>query len=549
MIKPAIAPGMLAELTAAVPPRLLKRLDAAPTLAEAWAWTAGDGQVVVATDAGETVTIAVADRHANALRCSCLLSPRCLHVVAVAAVLPVASVEAEPAATAATDSDPATALLATVLADGQLQAVRIARRSAERLLATGAAAAGATGRAELLRAAHAAKAEGLYRLAAAAVAVAGQVHALQTGAATFGLTELCAALAELAAVVVQLERPAVDPLWLGVARREYREVGHLTLTGLLSEPVVERGQSGVVTWLCDDQGRLYRRGDVQPGDAERVRQAYRHGAGLGDSSAEHRQLGRSQVVLQSATASEDGRLGAGQAVRAVVSGSRTWSAPGPQRRFDQDLNEQVHKAAASDDAGERLLFFAAQVLGVAGQALVLQASGGQQPLVLAFGQPGNKMAREGLRALGCADGLQLRAVGRLRRGPGLAIDLLAVELGERLPAVWMGTANVGLDKLTPERLKTERAAPLAVALPEEPADPFAGARRRLGQVILGGWSVLTPGVLTALRTEAGELEATMARHSAALLRAAAGLPADQRLAWFGRTWLATGAAAPPTYPS
>ncbi len=189
-------------------------------------------------------------------------------------------------------------------------------------------------------------------------------------------------------------------------------------------------------------------------------------------------------------------------------------------------------------------FFAAEIVGVAGLALVLRSADDAGLVVLAFGPPGNSLARDALRALGCAVGDAVRCIGRLRSGAQLAVDMLAVELGDRVPAEWAGTANLGLDKLTAERLKTERAVPLLVELGDAPAEPFASVRRRLGQVMLGGWSVLTPGVLAAVRSEAAELDAMMARHAGAVLRSVEALPAPARLAWFGRAWLASGPGAP-----
>ena len=51
MTRPKIAADVSAALTAAIPPRLVKKLDAEPTLAEKWTWTVAG----VTTDKGETV--------------------------------------------------------------------------------------------------------------------------------------------------------------------------------------------------------------------------------------------------------------------------------------------------------------------------------------------------------------------------------------------------------------------------------------------------------------------------------------------------------------
>ena len=77
--RPPIAADVSAALTAAIPPRLLKRLDAEPMLAEKWTWTT-EG---VTTDKGETVTFTLAEGVITGVTCSCLLAPKCLHIAAV----------------------------------------------------------------------------------------------------------------------------------------------------------------------------------------------------------------------------------------------------------------------------------------------------------------------------------------------------------------------------------------------------------------------------------------------------------------------------------
>lgn len=548
MSRPSISPALLAELVGAAPPRVVKRLDAAPSLAESWAWASAQAGLNVVTDTGETVELAggaaVLER-LEQLRCSCLLAPKCLHVLAVASVLGVASLQ-EPEATATVDckqqAATATGAATAPLSPGQRQAIGLARKAAERLLATGANAAGTPGRAEVLRAVHAARAEGLFRLATACLALAEQVQALQVGSTAFELPRLCAQLAEVAAVVVQLERESVAMAWVGQARRAYRDVGHLQLHGLFCESVCEGGQSGAITWLCDAQGRLYRRADIQPGPAERIRQAYRHGTGLGDSSADHRQLCRSTVLLQGATASEDGRLGAGQGVRAAVVGRSSWTEGGAALRFAEPLALQLARAARADgeDRASGLLFFGAVILGVDGPALLLRADLGEDSaglVVRAFGAADDKASRDGLRSLGCAPGLEIQCVARLRGQGRRGIQLLAVSTGVKAPPQWHGRANLGLDRLTTERVGASLTEPLVVEGGQEAPEPFEPIRRRLGQIALGGWSVLTPGVLAGMRAEAALLDALLARFAAKVLRAAAEVGPGERLRWFGVGWV------------
>lgn len=552
MNKPTVSAQLLAALVAGAPPRVVKRLDAAPALAESWAWSEAAAGLQVLTDTGETVNFAAGIQTLAAVEqitCSCLLTPRCLHVLAVANVLMVSGQAAElgPAEQAPLLTESAEPTIA--LTPAQRQALGLARKAAERLLATGGSAAGAMGRAELLRAAHATRAEGLVRLAAGCAALADQLQALQTASPAFELPILCAQLAEVAAAIVQLERESVDAAWIGQARRAYSDAGHLQLNGLFCEPVSEGGQAGVITWLCDDQGRLYRRADVQPGPAERARQAYRHSTGLGDCSADHRQLSRSTVQLQGATSSADGRLGAGQGVKAVVVGANSWSASGPALRFAEPLATQLARAAraSSEDRASSLLFLNAEILGVDGRALLLQAVAAEPhpgPLVRAFAPPGDIAAREALRALGCAPGQTIQCVARLRGLGRRGVDLLAVSVGPKAPPEWQGRANLGLDRLTPERAGASQSDVAAFDGGAENSDPFEPIRRRLGQLAMGGWSVLTPGAWTGVQREAAHLDAHLARFSARVLRAVGEVGPAERMRWFGTAWLvATGGRA------
>lgn len=85
--RPRIAAGLLASITGAVPPRLQKKLDENPKVADSWTWSEQGDQVVVTTDKGERVLLspgAGAIEEPQQIACTCLLSPRCLHILAVA---------------------------------------------------------------------------------------------------------------------------------------------------------------------------------------------------------------------------------------------------------------------------------------------------------------------------------------------------------------------------------------------------------------------------------------------------------------------------------
>ncbi|MCW5806929.1 MAG: SWIM zinc finger family protein, partial [Deltaproteobacteria bacterium] len=100
MTRPRIAADVAAALTAAIPPRLIKKLDAEPTLADRWTWSA----TAVVTDKNETVSLTLTGEVITGVACSCLLQPKCLHIAAVVTLLePDASTAgaAAPAAAAA----------------------------------------------------------------------------------------------------------------------------------------------------------------------------------------------------------------------------------------------------------------------------------------------------------------------------------------------------------------------------------------------------------------------------------------------------------------
>ncbi|MGH2898152.1 MAG: hypothetical protein ACRDMZ_05710, partial [Solirubrobacteraceae bacterium] len=74
-MRPRIAPATAAELTAQIPARLIRKLDADPRLAERWTWAEQDGAWTVTTDKGDLVTLAEIVDEPTDIRCSCLLQP------------------------------------------------------------------------------------------------------------------------------------------------------------------------------------------------------------------------------------------------------------------------------------------------------------------------------------------------------------------------------------------------------------------------------------------------------------------------------------------
>jgi hypothetical protein len=550
-IRVAIAPGLLADLTAAAPARWIKKLDAAPETALAWTWAPlAEGGATVVTDSGETVRLSppagtVTDlAH---LACTCLMTPRCLHVLSVAVLLEVAAeATAPPDAPAAQldtpGSGPPEASVGpnrneparVPMSPAHRAAVLLARRAGARLLSEGAQSAGALARGEWLRAAHAAGAEGLPRLRSACLRVAAQLQAVSLRAASFRQDELVDAAAAALTLVHLLDADTADPVHVGVARRVYRTVGHLDLTGLFTEPVApEGGARGVRTWLRDPAGRLYRVADVRPGEDTRVREAYDRGVEIGDVSASHRLVARAGLMLQDASTTDDGRLGAGKDVRAVVGARRPWRLDAPDAVFGTPPGRQVAalagRAPDADPDGE-LVFFQATVLGAAGDRVLLDA--GLPAPVSARTRTGaaGLPQTETLRALATAAGATVLCAGRVIWRPRPEIELLAVGGGPALPESWAGRCHVGLDRLQPGHLGATRTSPLDASDLEAaaPPDPFEPLRARLGRLVMGGRGVLTPTAVAHGLAAADVLEAGLAPAAGAALRAlCAGTPTER----------------------
>jgi hypothetical protein len=518
-----IAADVAAGLMKALPSRLVAKLDADPAMASRWKWD-GDG---VETDKGERVRLQVEAGIVRGVTCSCLLSPKCLHVAAVVATLEPAETAAtvaaapEPAAATAFTASPAAARAFAVCAD---------------VLATGAEATGAVAQAELLRAIHACRSDGLHRLAAAQTRVLRSVRDLRADRPEFALATLAADLREALLVASQLATGAATPELVGRARRDYEAIGNLRLRGVFTEAIVARtGYAGAVTYLADERGALYTRADVMPGDVGRAAGAYDAAAGIGDAVLPHRALCRAGLFVSDATASADGRLGAGKAVRAARAQEPSqWTDPGIAARWQRSLDDQLAAIAAADaavdgarPAGWDLVFVDGAVFGavlVVGDRALELATALEQPMLA---------ARDNLGVLARAPGLRVRAIGRVRLALPGRIELLAIapadgETRLAFPEAWQGRANVHYDRLavpSPTGAQASGAASVAtvVAAPAIRARPVAGdllepLRRRLERVALGGLVTLPVHALPELERDAAVLADRALRAGADALR-------------------------------
>ena len=559
-MKPLIAPAAAAALTAQIPSRLVKKLDADPAMADRWTWTQDGAAWLVRTDKTEVVRLDAVDgvvRDAAAVTCTCLLQPRCLHVAAVIAGLAPADV-AVPAPIAAAGTAPVLGRPGAVSSvptsgpaagpDGSTTATAAAEhafRVVADVLATGGQASGAFAQAELLRAIHSCRTVGLHRLAAAQTRILRSIRELRADVPEFSLGVLTADLRDALAVAWAIGHAGDHaPALYGTARRDYEPAGNLRLRGVFTEAVVARsGYAGAVTYMIDDRGAIYTRADVAAGDATRAAGAYDAPAGIGDAVLPHRELCRSGLFVSDATASADGRLGAGQRVRAVrASEPSRWDHALLDARWKAPLAQQLAQLATHDaspdelrPAGWDLVFLEGVIVGLTSGGVAFHA--GDSPVALVTVHDHRALpARDNLVVLGRATGLRVRVIGRARLGAPRRVELLAIgpaadETRLAFPDAWHGRANLHYDRLSVPALAGGGVVGLQPA--EPPEDLLAPLRRRVERVVHGGLGTLPTHAMPEIDREAAGLAERALRGGGDLLRELATIAHDAGRAMTG----------------
>jgi hypothetical protein len=490
---PPIEPQVVAEVVGALSARLAKRLDSAVTkiLVRPRSWSEDDTELRIAVDEDAELVLRTHGgivASVEAVTCSCLLAPACLHRAAIVSAAPLAGAHGaspeDPGTAPSVDSaveqptSPPAALAqaasagtepADKVASAESADLRLTPRerdaavslwhAAATVLTAGTGGSGALLQAELLRAAHTGALAGLHRAAAAAVRVTALVRAARDDDPSFRLADLAAALRELLLVTHRLSAdhaPGTDRLETlrGTARQGYTPAGSLRLYGLFAEPILTGTHVGAVTYLVDRAGVISSIADVLPHDGNPDPAAARAAAGnavrIGDTVLTHLQLSRGGLNLSGATRSATGRLGAGRGVRAVGASGAGWTQTPLAALWAQPLRDQLDRALASRSlptaerpAGSDLLFADLTVLGPAGGQLLAQADGASTPVALlpAHPDPDLPYARN-LTALSAHPGLRLRALGRVAATDRPALHLLAAEIGDH-------RVNTGLAALPP----------------------------------------------------------------------------------------------------
>ena len=515
--RPAITAGALSEILDRLAPRIRRRLDADPVIAESWAWVYEAERVKVrAGDANVTLPPGPQPiSSASAAACDCLLAPACVHVAAVVSRLSLSDGVTTVDASAEGSEAEVTASTPEILA-----AAAAVTSALGRLLEVGAASAGTLAQADILRAVHTCQLLGLHRLAAAGLRVGRGLALLAAGEPEFVLGDLVRDVSEGLAVARRVVRGDLGSDTVGRARRAYESVGSLRLYGLFSEPVIARsGFAGCTTYLADASGRLWSVSDIQPGPPERAVFAHDAPIGIGDSILTHREAARGGLLLGNATASEDGRLGRGQRVRAVSASGVAWDEAPVASLFAPPLEQQLDRVWQANDQpdserrqGSLLVFVRGAVVGKDRDAVVVSVGDTQMRFVSP--DDNEQLAyRSNLEALGGWAGAKLLFIARPLRERPATLELLACGTSSAgatdapsptLPASLTGRASLGLDTLP--RIVGGTRRTVDTPHRRRPAiDPLIPLERRLDRLVLGGRLTLGDPAASAVAAEAGML--------------------------------------------
>lgn len=551
--RPTIAPAVLAAIISAAPERLQKKLDREPRVADSWSWEEAQGKWTIAAGEEQVCIPAGTITDVNQVQCTCLLTPRCFHVLAVLNVAEIAEADAGP--TDSTDASPASAAVAPSLVATsetappvsalieltapQLRAAQQMFDACAAILTSGLRASGAVLQSRLLRAIHECRSEGLHRIAAGGLRLMTNLRLLRDGHDQFSTAEAESDFREVLEGCVRLIRsPATATLeWLGIVRRSYEPITSLKLHGLCCEPILTRsGYSGVVTWLMGDDGWIGTTSDVQPGDAGRIDQAWRSGVTLAGLSLSHRDLSRKCLLISQATRSLDGRLGGGDSARAVTLDGLGWNAPPVAQRFQTPLVEQIQRVFQDQNgteflrpAGTELVFFTAQVLGFSGQELLVTEAASGAVLRLAITLDDDRVAyRASLKMLARAPGVTLRGIGRVDLNAAGRLQLLAIAPGEsadpdRPKLVTPDNSpvlSIGLEEVTRSHLSAGKQHPVEFEISESVQStlPDDCLERWLRAIVVGGRHTIPQGLVTSALRDAARLKSTLRPTAASLLQ-------------------------------
>ncbi|PQO41066.1 hypothetical protein [Blastopirellula marina] len=533
--RPKVSGSLVATIIESAPDRVRRRLDRSPDEAMKWDWQF-QGDTWQVDTGGETVYLAAGEiRTLEEVRCTCLLSPNCFHVMACLTVLETQTVEptaAEPPTVHVEEEGPDDQPPTDALSDKQRQTAQALEQSVARVLQVGVSNAGVTIQAGLQRSVHQCRAVGLHRAASLGIRVISGVTQFRARSPLADPPQLIADLTDLLETAHQLtHHPNPEPFWLGTARREQFPVRPKRLHGLLAEPVVSRsGHAGAIAWFLGEDGNFYSGSDVRPGEIQLARDAYRGGIEIGPLIQPGRQLARGLYVGSQMTASTDGRLGRGKKVKLVQQGDSSWQTEIVQQRFAQPLSDQWHviyrHAATPEEArpaGWNLTFVQGALLGASGPELLLRLA---DTTTLRLGIANDDEALEfrgNLTMLSHAPGLRVQVIGRTLLEEPTRLVPLAISSWEdpsvaaneleslpqlELPESFSGRVMLGFDKLLRKHIRHAQAKPV-VFPPVQPSamdDPLSPLARRALSAALAGIAAPRQANVHSIAQETAQLQ-------------------------------------------
>jgi hypothetical protein len=487
------------------------------------------------------------------VRCTCLLSPRCFHVLACLTRLEVAIVDAAAATEGGQVESAASNAGEDVVEpeEKQQHAVRELVNNVAQLLRVGVANAGVVVQSGLLRSVHQCRAEGLHRLAALGLRVIAGISEIRVRAPVSDPAQLAEDIADILETSRQvLDHKAVASFWIGTARRKQMPVRPRKLHGLFAEPIVTRSDfAGAAVYFLGEDDLIYTASDVRPGDAQLARDAYLGGIEMGPLIQPAKQLARSLYLGTDLTASLDGRLGRGKGIKIVEQGQTTWQVEPIQARFRRALPEQWNTVYASATlpmdarpAGWDFVFLTGAILGAVGPELLFQPATDRQPVRLAIENESQSLYfRENLRTLSHAPGLALQVISRVNLQEPRVVSPLAIAAVEanaqregephlEIPASLAGRMCLGFDEIQRQFLTNAQASAVVLSpqgVQSERENPLGSLRRRWIARMLSGISSQRPTNTNILAAETAILNRSGFATGAALLDALSRVPSDR----------------------
>lgn len=523
-MRPTIDPFFLSQLVEQAPGRIRKRLDSEPAIAESWCWNRSENIWTVEANE-ETVRLQSPQGVLASLEdvsCSCLMSPKCFHILACCSCL---SLENRPANDAPADPDSSGTdsqlpcdhrlVSRTVdVSDAMRASALLVRASLGSLLRVGARNAGIVLQSELLRAGHSCRASDLYALSNTLLRIAEGVQRFRQQSDQADSQALKEDVASaLFACHTLVNHPSVPKWIVGQSRRAFESIDVRKLNGTFAEPIWTRsGFAGVSVYLQDSsEGELYTVNELRAGDASLIRQAYRGGIDIGGITLDAKTLCRSTCAVQELTVSADGRLGKGKSTRWATT-KREPNEPLGSGRFANATDLQLQKVFSWLDTpsdqrpgGWDLVALNATVRGSHGPTVVVDVEGSSRPWRLGIMIDSPELEyRHNLQLFARCPRLRLRCLVRVRADTPYCADLLAIanitSVASRqqdaprleLPEDWQGICNTGLDRMERHFIHGIERWSEEIALVGEAEQFAANAKylnpleRRLVGIVLGG---------------------------------------------------------------